>query len=134
MDQKVQKMNKRIINSENAYAAIGGYAQAIEVSNFSRLVYVSGQVPVTVKGETPTDFRQQAMLVWKNIECQLEVVGLTLSDIVKHTTYLSDRRYRDLNSEVRREVLGDHKAALTVIITDVYDESWLLEVEVIAAV
>ena len=127
-------MNKRIINSENAYAAIGGYAQAIEVSNFSRLVYVSGQVPVTVKGETPTDFRQQAMLVWKNIECQLEVVGLTLSDIVKHTTYLSDRRYRDLNSEVRREVLGDHKAALTVIITDVYDESWLLEVEVIAAV
>lgn len=127
-------MNKRIINSENAYAAIGGYAQAIEVSNFSRLVYVSGQVPVTAKGETPTDFRQQAMLVWKNIECQLEVVGLTLSDIVKHTTYLSDRRYRDLNSEVRREVLGDHQAALTVIITDVYDESWLLEVEVIAAV
>lgn len=126
-------MDKRIINSEESYRAVGGYAQAIEISNFDRLVYVSGQIPVTVTGEIPADFRQQAMLIWKNIESQLEVAGLGLTDIVKHTTFLSDRRYRDLNSEVRRDVLGNHQAALTVVITEIYDETWLLEVEAVAA-
>ncbi len=56
-----------------------------------------------------------------------------LENIVKHTTFLCDRRYRQINSEVRREVLGDLEAALTVIITGIYDEAWLLEIEVVAA-
>jgi 2-iminobutanoate/2-iminopropanoate deaminase len=30
------------------------------------------------------------------------------------------------------EVLGDHCPALTVIITDIYSEDWLLEIEGIA--
>lgn len=58
---------------------------------------------------------------------------MRIDNITKHTTYLSDRRYRQINSEERREVLGDHEAALTVIITGIYDEAWLLEIEVIAA-
>jgi hypothetical protein len=34
---------------------------------------------------------------------------------------------------VRQEVLGTHRPALTVIITGIYDERWLLEIEAIAA-
>ena len=33
---------------------------------------------------------------------------------------------------VRRRVLGDHEPALTVIIADIFDEAWLLEIEAIA--
>lgn len=58
---------------------------------------------------------------------------MELSNIVKHTTFLSDRRHREANSEVRQEVFGGHEAALTVIIADIYDEAWLLEIEAIAA-
>jgi 2-iminobutanoate/2-iminopropanoate deaminase len=29
-------------------------------------------------------------------------------------------------------VLGDHSPALTIIITGIYDEAWLLEIEAIA--
>ncbi len=57
---------------------------------------------------------------------------MSLDNIVKHTTYLSDRQYRDQNSTVRREVLGDRNPALTVVITGIYDEEWLLEIEAIA--
>ena len=56
-----------------------------------------------------------------------------LGDIVRHTTYLSDRRYRAENSEVRRRVLRDFQPALTVIIAGIFDEAWLLEIEAIAA-
>jgi hypothetical protein len=45
---------------------------------------------------------------------------------------LSDRRYRDANSKVRKEILGDMLPALTVIIAEIYDEVWLLEIEAVA--
>lgn len=46
---------------------------------------------------------------------------------------LSDRQYRAANAAVRKEVLGAHTPALTIIITGIYDEEWLLEIEAIAA-
>jgi len=55
-----------------------------------------------------------------------------LENIVKHTTFLSDREYRAANSKVRQEVLGRLSPALTVIIADIFDASWLLEIEAVA--
>jgi 2-iminobutanoate/2-iminopropanoate deaminase len=52
---------------------------------------------------------------------------------VKVTTYLSDRRFGFENGELRREILGDRTPALTVIIAAIFDDSWLLEIEAIAA-
>jgi 2-iminobutanoate/2-iminopropanoate deaminase len=37
------------------------------------------------------------------------------------------------NREVRAEVLGDLKPALTVIIAGIFDSEWLIEIEAIAA-
>jgi len=71
--------------------------------------------------------------VWINVEAQLKAAGMTLDNLVKVTTFLSDRRYRRENYEVRMEVLGERSPALTVIITGIYDEAWLLEIEAIAA-
>jgi hypothetical protein len=34
---------------------------------------------------------------------------------------------------VRQEFLGAHSPALTVIITGIFDEKWLLEIEAVAA-
>jgi enamine deaminase RidA (YjgF/YER057c/UK114 family) len=48
------------------------------------------------------------------------------------TVYLSDRQFRAANSQIRHEVLGDHRPAITIIITGIYDEAWLLEIEAIA--
>ena len=40
--------------------------------------------------------------------------------------------YRETNRTVRNEVLGDRRPALTVLVTDHWDEGWLIEIEVIA--
>lgn len=61
------------------------------------------------------------------------VHGMGLSDLGKVTTFLSGRAYREENSAIRRQVLGDHAPALTVIITGIHDEAWLLEIEAVAA-
>jgi 2-iminobutanoate/2-iminopropanoate deaminase len=109
------------------------YAQAFEISNYERLVFVSGQVPADENDSVPTDFASQCRLVWKNIEVQLHSANMTLSNIVKVTTFLSERKFRDENSKIRHAVLGENQPALTVIIVGIYEDFWLLEIEVIAA-
>ncbi len=126
-------MDKRSINAPEAPETSGEYVQAIETVGAQRVLYISGQIPVTPEGTVPEGFRDQALQAWRNVEAQLRAGGMSLQNIVKHTTYLSNRRYRQTNSEVRQQVLGDHEAALTVVICDIYDEAWLLEIEVIAA-
>ena len=126
-------MEIQTVNASDAPGPSGGYAQAVSVEGASRLLFISGQIPVSVDGEVPESFADQARLAWKNLEAQLEAAGMGLENIVKHTTFLSDRRYRRQNSEIRKEVLGDLGPALTVIITGIYDEDWLLEIEATAA-
>ena len=109
-----------------------GYAQCVSVSGHQRTVYVSAQSPMREDGTVPTDFAEQAELAWANVAAQLRAAGLGLEHVVKHTTYLSDRAYRDTYRSVRQRVLGDHQPALTVIIADIFDADWLLEIEAIA--
>ena len=37
------------------------------------------------------------------------------------------------NRRVRQEVLGERSPALTVIVTGIFDERWLVEIEAVAA-
>lgn len=125
-------MKAQEVNAPDGPSASGGYSQAYLVDQPSRILHISGQIPVDADGTVPVDFEEQARLTWRNIERQLAAAGMSLDNIVKHTTFLSDRKYRAANSKVRQEVLGDHAPALTVIIADIYDEAWLLEIEAVA--
>lgn len=78
-------------------------------------------------------FGEQCRTVWRNIADTLEAAGMEVEDLVKVTTYLADRRDADENGAIRREVLGDHHPALTVVLAGIFDESWLLEIEAVAA-
>ena len=126
-------METRKINAPDAPEAVGGYSQAVEITNASRVLFISGQIPVSVDGTTPEGFLDQARLAWANVEAQLKAAGMGLENIVKHTTFLADRKYREENRQVRREIFGELRPALTVVITGIFDEAWLLEVEAIAA-
>lgn len=126
-------MKTRSVNATDGPAASGGYAQAFEIEGASRILYVSGQIPVEGDGAVPEGFEAQARLAWKNIERQLLAAGMGLENIVKHTTFLASRDFRDANRKVRQEVLGDLSPALTVVIAEIFDEAWLLEIEAVAA-
>lgn len=121
------------INASDAHDLKSGYSQALAVSGCKRTVYVSGQIPVRPDGTVPDTFTEQAEQAWANIEAQLNAAGMGMGNIVRHTTYLSDRKYRAENSKVRREVLKEFQPALTVIIAGIFDEAWLLEIEAVAA-
>lgn len=126
-------MNLRLLNGAGAPSPEGGYSQAADLQAFQRLLFVSGQIPVSPQGAVPQEFEAQARLVWANVVAQLQAAGMTVANLVKVTTFLSSRTHADLNGAIRREVLGDHRPALTVIVAEIFDSSWLLEIEAIAA-
>ena len=121
------------INSEYAPSADGGYSQAILTQDAANLLFISGQIPETNAGNTPEDFESQCRLVWSNIISQLEASDMGIANLVKITIFLSSRDYAKINSRVRQEFLANNSPALTVIITGIFDEKWLLEIEAIAA-
>jgi len=121
------------ISATSAPQPSGGYAQAVDVVGAQRLVFVSGQIPETVQGDVPTEFADQARLVWRNVTAQLEAAGLSVANLVKVTTFLPSRNFSAPNREVREAMLGTHRPALTVVIAEIFDERWLLEIEAVAA-
>lgn len=108
------------------------YTHGVAVDDARRLVFVSGQPPWQRDAAPPAAFEDQCRLAWHNVERVLNHAGLGLTDLTKVTIYLADRQYRGANSRIRAEVLGDHRPALTIIITGIYSEEWLLEIEGIA--
>lgn len=79
---------KKVICSEKAPGAIGPYSQAIEANG---MVFVSGQLPIdATTGEMPEDIEAQTRQSLQNMKHILEEVGLTMSNVVKTTVFLSD--------------------------------------------
>lgn len=126
-------MKSRCLNSPSVAASQGGYSQSVELSDFNRLLFVSGQVPANKAGEVPSTFEEQAALTWENLIHQLEAADMTVKNLVKVTIFLASREHNLTNRTVRKQYLGDHAPAQSVIITGIFDESWLLEIEAIAA-
>jgi len=125
-------MKRESINAKNAPAPRGGYSQAVKIEDFKTLVFVSGQIPVS-DDKVPETFEDQARLVWRNVDAQLKAAGMTKADLVKVTTFLSDRHHATANREIRSEYLGAVAPAMSVVITSIFDGKWLLEVEAVAA-
>lgn len=111
----------------------GGFVHATLVPASSDLLFVSGQTPEDVDGSVPADFEGQARMAWRNVERTLAAADFTLDHVAKVNMYIRDRVYREPNRKVRNDVLGDRRPALTVLVTDHWDEPWLIEIEVVAA-
>lgn len=126
-------MRVRPLTGDGSPPTEGEYPQAAEVVDAERWLFLSGQIPVGPDGSLAADFKGQCRQVWANVETQLTAAGMTLDNLVKVTTYLSDRRFALENREVRLEVLAGRQPALTVIVAGIFDEDWLVEIEAVAA-
>jgi 2-iminobutanoate/2-iminopropanoate deaminase len=120
-------------SAPKAFVPTTGYSQASEAKGFTRMLCISGQVPMDAAGSVPEGFEAQARLAWKNVEAQLHAAGMTLDNLLIHRTFLADRKYTMQNRAIRRELFGDRAPACTVIICDLFDENWLIEIEATAA-
>lgn len=109
------------------------FAEACEVTGFSRLLFISGQVPADENQAVPPDYPSQYRLAWANVERQLKAAGMSFDNLVKATIFLSDRALIAQSKGLRASILGERTPAITIVLTGIYDEAWLLEIEAVAA-
>lgn len=98
------------------------------------MLFISGLNGYEPDGtSTPESFEAQAELIWGHIRTILASAGMEFGNIVSLRTYLADRIYDEQNVRIRMKYLGTHRAASTVVCSQLLDPRWKLEVEVIAA-
>lgn len=106
---------KKIINTVNAPQPIGPYSQAVLVDN---TLYTSGQIALdAVSGELILDdINKETKKVMENMAEVLKAGGMSFSDVVKTSIFLSDMgnfnavnsvyaQYFDENSAPARETV-----------------------------
>lgn len=123
---------KKIINTDNAPAAIGTYSQAVVHDN---VLYTSGQIPIdpTSGDMIGPDFVQQAHQVFKNLEAVAQAAGTSLQQAIKLTVYLQDLNdFADLNG-VMSDYLNEPYPARAAIQVARLPKDSLIEIDAIIA-
>jgi 2-iminobutanoate/2-iminopropanoate deaminase len=124
-------MEKKIIATSKAPAAIGPYSQAIRIGNF---LYTSGQIsldPETMEMITG-DIEVETEKVLKNIEAILKADGLNLNNIIKTTVYLTDLSEFARMNQVYEKFFADTKPARACVQVAALPKGAKIEIDAVA--
>src|SRR5712672_369205 len=86
-----------------------GYSEAV-ITEGGRTVWLAGQTAtLDDNGKSlASDFDGQVRQLFKNLDRTLQKAGGKLSDMVQMTVFITDVRYGDRLTQIRREVFGDN--------------------------
>ena len=86
-----------------------GYSQAV-ITEGGKIVWLAGQLAVVDDSgkSLAGDLDGQVRQIFKGINATLEKAGGKLSDMVQMTVFITDVRYGDRLTQLRREILGDN--------------------------
>jgi len=125
------KVERQIIQAENAPRAIGPYSQAVATGEF---IFTSGQLPINpVSGQIEvTDFDAQVRQVLDNLSAVLKAAGSDLKNILKCTVFLTDlNTFARLNA-VFEEYFPESPPARSAVQVSRLPRDAQLEIEAIA--
>ncbi len=109
-------MQRRVVSTTNAPAAIGPYSQAVSVGR--NFLFMSGQIPLTPEGSVVTgSIKEQTQQVVENMKAVLAEEGLTPDNLVKTTIFLSSmNHFAEVNEVYGAMFSGDPPARSTVAV------------------
>lgn len=124
-------MEKTVISSPDAPAALGPYSAGIKTGN---LVFMSGQLGIDpATGKMPEGVVEQAKQSLANIEALLTAAGATFDNVVKTTVFLADIADFAAVNEVYATKFTEPYPARCAFAVGALPAGGLVEIEVIAA-
>lgn len=127
------------IRKLNPWAYPEGMDQGVMISDFNRLVFVSGQCAVGPDGSSlhPGDMAGQVQAALNNVETVLAEAGLSLANIVRMNTYVTDMEaFLEHAAEPMSERLAKHDVSPPGVLAGIVElgrKDLLVEIEVFAA-
>jgi 2-iminobutanoate/2-iminopropanoate deaminase len=119
------------IQTTDAPAAIGPYAQAVLVGDF---LFTSGQIPLLPDGTlNDGDITVQTTQVLINLKAVIEAAGASLDKVVKTTVFMKNLDDFVAMNKVYGEAFGDHKPARSTVQVAKLPRDVLVEIEAIAS-
>ena len=122
-------MNKAIFTN-NAPAAVGPYAHAVQAGN---MIFCSGQLGVNPEtGELADGVQAQTLQSLNNMGAVLKEAGYEYTDVVKTTVFIDNMDDFTAVNEVYAEWFKDHKPARSCVEVAKLPKGGLVEIECIA--
>lgn len=119
-----------IINTPNAPAAIGPYAQAIVAGG---ALYTSGQLGIVPEtGLLPEGVEAQAQQSLANLGALLDAAGYAKSQVVKTTVFLTDLADFARVNAIYADFFGENRPARSCVQVAALPKGGLVEIELIA--
>jgi len=124
-------MKKRIIQTDQAPAAIGPYSQAVRVGDF---LYTSGQIALDPQsGEFLSgEIEQETERTIENISAILKAGGLSLDNVIKTTVYLTDLSHFARMNHIYEKYFSGNKPARACVQVAALPKGAKVEIEAIA--
>lgn len=126
-------MEKNVISTKNAPAAIGPYSQGIKVGS---MVFTSGQIPANpATGELVVDdIKKAAAQSLENVKAVLNEAGADMKDVVKTTVFLKDMGDFAAVNEVYATYFTDKMPARSAVQVTKLPKDCPIEIEAIAVI
>ena len=126
-------MEKKVIHSDKAPAAVGPYSHAIKWGN---MLFTSGQIPLDPASGQVVEggIRAQTRQALENLKQVLAAGGADFGNVVKTTCFLNDMNDFAQFNEVYAEFFKDDPPARSCVAVDRLPKDVLVEIEAIAVV
>ena len=109
---------------------ISGYSHAALIEGPPRRLVVSGQVGIAPDGSIPESAEAQVEQAFANLRAILEAHRMGFRDLVKTTTYVTDRETVGIFREHRGRLFAENPPASTlVIVAGLVDPRLKVEIE-----
>jgi 2-iminobutanoate/2-iminopropanoate deaminase len=134
LEEHLMAQTRRYIKREMAQAR--AFSPAV-ITEGGRTVWLAGQtVTEDASGASLAgNFEGQVREIFARLAKTLEEAGGTLADMVTMTVFITDTRYGDRFTELRREIFGDNfPASALVTITGLARSGMVVEVQGIAVI
>ena len=104
------------LNPSDIPAPASKYSQGVIVPASGRRLIISGQIGMTKDGKVVAGMEAQLRLTWANLLEVLKAGGMAPSDLVKVTTFVTDRNAVGLVRQIRDENMQGHRPASTFLV------------------
>jgi enamine deaminase RidA (YjgF/YER057c/UK114 family) len=127
MPAEIKKSNPSAVRTPT------GYTHAIQVAHPDRWLMISGQVGMAPDGSVPEAGAAQIAQALANLRAVLEANGMSVTNIVKTTVFLTDRELLPAFRSARGATFGDHAPTSTLLfVAGLADPRFVVEIEAVA--